>query len=1712
MTIYYINTGTSPNAGNGDSLRTAFTKINTNFGTLVEQLSGIVVGTTSTLVAGTYTFALSNTGEVTLNGEPFTSGGGGASSVIVSETAPTLSTGKLWFNSLDGRIYIAYNNDWVDASPTEVPDPVTYLDGLDINGTTISAIDTSATVSIQSGENIWQFGTDGILNLPDNIGDIYRDGVSVLGAGTGSVGPTGPTGGSGPRGPQGVAGPSGVAGPTGAQGIDGPTGAQGIDGPSGAQGIVGPSGPAGINGQNGINGAPGRDGIDGAPGRDGLDGLNGTNGSNGADGAPGRDGIDGAPGRDGLDGLNGTNGADGSKGDKGDTGEQGISIVLVGSSATTTVASLGEGSVGQGWINTTDGNVYFWNTLTVNWENIGPIVGPQGDKGDSGDKGEKGDTGQNGQNGQDGRSAYELAVLGGFVGTQTDWLASLVGPSGADGIDGVNGQNGQNGQDGRSAYELAVLGGFVGTQSDWLSSLIGPAGADGTDGVNGQNGQNGQDGRSAFELAVLGGFEGTQEDWLASLVGQNGQNGLDGPQGPQGEPGFEGPTGPSGANGLDGPQGPQGEPGFEGPTGPSGAQGEPGFEGPTGPSGAQGEPGTDALWNYTAAYNGGASYAVGDLATYGGQLYYRKHANGGNMGDTPFDGSTFWDLIAAKGDTGGGGGGNPFDQDLNTYDDVVFANLRVTSTTTFLGSVVYGQYEGYDDLSLIKDEPVAVALTMRNLHNDGSSEIVLVDSYSGGLNISHQNSSQGSGNLAAGENYIHGEGPPDTLNIGLYSNINFFADSNKYYNTNDATTSSMQISNIDGSVKFNKTVFAGDILPNTDNFYNLGSPTQQWNHIYVNTGSIYLGSIKLSTENNQLVVQEVTNIDGDERVVQNYALANADRLVAGDVSAVLTPDATLTFNTETRITVAGIPGPTAPNAWYNIFGELNNSTSTNITIDGSVVYDTEGNLYVLGSITDFASEVFAGVNLFLKYSPQGELLWRKTWTDDSGDSCGSYNASLRFQPMAGTATIDTIVWASNGESWGIDYSASYVGTMDLEGNLVDIQGQPRAPLSIPDYRITDIAPAVAAYEFFGYEAAYVSGSWYDRADTEYNYASIAGVYFNETGTNVNFVFHPADSYNYNNGGYFKSINVIGTSTVWATGAYCSNEWNGGTFKTILGVIQGNEEPQPSLYTIGANYSAHSMWIEDSGSDADDNIYVLINVWGYNQDTRSQSNSYTVLASTSPYAISSIDRWQKKITRVGDDDGGVTTHGLGLVNHDGYVYVSLYLYDNSGNDSDIALLKLHAETGVVVWARTIGSPSSEGSWNTGENGYGSSSDITVDPTGTYISFTANTQDQSTSTQWSNNFTIQYPLDGSLLGTFNDFSITDSTADFVITDHDFDVVDITESTTINGLSLAVSTATLTATATAVGTGWTNFYWPLEETGPAGTADKTWTFGSDGNLTIPGNITKDGQTITIDVETSGSFTATIIGVQSTTTDLLIGNMYQGVGIQADGAVVIGSKFNTSAPVVIFGAPNLNEGENGGDVLIQGGFSQVGQNGSVHIEGQYAEIFTFDGLQILDGNHVGWTFDNSDLGLVFPDDTTQYTAWQGSTIVSDTAPSDDLGRIWFNSTDGRAYVKYNDNWVDMSPQVIPSPATYLEGLIIEDTTIAKTTYADGKSISIDNEGKVVVLKTTGELQVPGDLTPETTGTQKLGTASKRWKEAHIEEIHTTIDGGGASTWLTAD
>lgn len=167
------------------------------------------------------------------------------------------------------------------------------------------------------------------------------------------------------------------------------------------------------------------------------------------------------------------------------------------------------------------------------------IPGPQGEQGPKGD------------------SAFDVAVAEGFKGTETEWLASLVGPKGDEGKQGPAGKDG----------------------------IQGPQGPQGEVGPQGPQGEPGKDGSITFEELT--------EEQKETL---RGPQGIQGPKGDKGDPGEKGADGQPGKDGAQGPIGPQGEQGIQGIQGIPGEKGEKGDKGDTGEQGIQGpqgEPGKD---------------------------------------------------------------------------------------------------------------------------------------------------------------------------------------------------------------------------------------------------------------------------------------------------------------------------------------------------------------------------------------------------------------------------------------------------------------------------------------------------------------------------------------------------------------------------------------------------------------------------------------------------------------------------------------------------------------------------------------------------------------------------------------------------------------------------------------------------------------------------------------------------------------------------------------------------------------------------------------------------------------------------------------------------------------------------------------------------------------------------------------------------------------
>ena len=280
----------------------------------------------------------------------------------------------------------------------------------------------------------------------------------------------------------------------------GAQGPQGLKGDTGTIGAVGPQGPIGSTGPAGATGAQGLKGDTGTIGAVGPAGVQGPQGLKGDIGAAGAAGPQGPIGLTGPAGAKGTDGAQGPQGMKGDTGSQ----------------------------------------------------GPQGVQG------EPGIMGLTGINGLDGKNAYDIALNNGFIGTQTQWLNSLVGATGSIGQQGVKGDTGATGSQG-------------------LKGDKGDTGAAGTAGAVGATGPQGP-------IGLTGPAGATGSQGIQGLKGDTGATGIQGPQGLKGDPGADGAVGATGPQGIQGLKGDKGDAGIAGPAGSIGAIG------PQGPAGQNGTP------------------------------------------------------------------------------------------------------------------------------------------------------------------------------------------------------------------------------------------------------------------------------------------------------------------------------------------------------------------------------------------------------------------------------------------------------------------------------------------------------------------------------------------------------------------------------------------------------------------------------------------------------------------------------------------------------------------------------------------------------------------------------------------------------------------------------------------------------------------------------------------------------------------------------------------------------------------------------------------------------------------------------------------------------------------------------------------------------------------------------------------------------------------
>jgi len=262
--------------------------------------------------------------------------------------------------------------------------------------------------------------------------------------------------------------------------------------------------------------------------------------------------------------------------------------------------------------------------------------------------------------------------------------------------------------------------------------------------------------------------------------------------------------------------------------------------------------------------------------------------------------------------------------------------------------------------------------------------------------------------------------------------------------------------------------------------------------------------------------------------------------------------------------------------------------------------------------------------------------------------------------------------------------------------------------------------------------------------------------------------------------------------------------------------------------------------------------------------------------------------------------------------------------------------------------------------------------------------------------------------------------------------------------------------------------------------------------GDAYIGGNLTVVGNTIQIGNITTD--TKTIQLANSATTDSAANGSGITVGANDDIATLLYDSANnvwTTNIGVSVGGPITGTSLAVSDATIYGNIAAINGNftgnvtgGNLGTAGQVTATGNISGGNLRTVGQV--TATGNVTGNYFIGNGSQLTGIETGVTISNTAPALGTGGVWWNSVDGRAYVKYNNQFIDLSPSLVPDPTTYVGNVVFDDMTI-------------ENVGNVL---------------PGTSNTYSLGSAGFQWKDLwisnntiYINSVPVTLGAGNVLT-----
>ena len=238
----------------------------------------------------------------------------------------------------------------------------------------------------------------------------------------------------------------------------------------------------------------------------------------------------------------------------------------------------------------------------------------------------------------------------------------------------------------------------------------------------------------------------------------------------------------------------------------------------------------------------------------------------------------------------------------STMLGLTIESYDVDTNTIVIDGKVNGLIEGSNDIRFVDvdiEQAVATAITLVDYKDFGAEFRSIANAYVYGNHGIYADGDGIQANLIS-HNFAYigaGANTDNDTDLSIPANEVTVLNGAKVFVSSVDQDGEFRIGLSDRSWYFNNLgdlEAAGNIIPDTDNAYNLGSPTNQWKHVYTAGGSIYLDNIKLTNNNGKLEVTKVINAGGEDETPDPEDSNAASNIGGGDNS--YTPEDTDHWN------------------------------------------------------------------------------------------------------------------------------------------------------------------------------------------------------------------------------------------------------------------------------------------------------------------------------------------------------------------------------------------------------------------------------------------------------------------------------------------------------------------------------------------------------------------------------------------------------------------------------------------------------------------------------------------------------------------------------------------------------------------------------------------------------------------------------------------------